>query len=88
MAKNEINKKILDFIDETDYDKDIKLFLKDCLDIEFNRVKTGTDKFNLSKCFFKIGLYVLNISKRRERINIDLFYILRSLMWHILLQNL
>ena len=45
MAKNEINKKILDFIDQTDYDKDIKLFLKDCLDIEFNRVKTGTDKY-------------------------------------------
>ena len=33
MAKNEINKKILDFIDQTDYDKDIKLFLKDCLEI-------------------------------------------------------
>lgn len=45
MAKNEINKKILDFIDQTDYDKDIQLFLKDCLEIEFNRVKSGTDKY-------------------------------------------
>ena len=27
------------------YDKDIKLFLKDCLEIEFNRVKSGTDKY-------------------------------------------
>lgn len=47
MVKSRINKKIIEFIDNTKYDEDIQSFIKDCLDMEFDKVKsTSTQYFN------------------------------------------
>ncbi len=45
MVKSQINQKILDFIDNTKYDEEIKSFIKDCLDMEFDKVKANSNQY-------------------------------------------
>ncbi len=45
MVKSRINKKIIEFIDNTKYDEDIQSFIKDCLDMEFDKVKANSSQY-------------------------------------------
>ena len=44
-AKKRINTKILDFIDESDFDSNTKNFLYSCLEMEFLRDKKGSRNY-------------------------------------------
>ena len=41
MVKKDINEDFITFIEDMKIDKDLKSFLKDCLDLEFDKTEDG-----------------------------------------------